>query len=126
MSFQLEIHRESSDSSFGLTLSKETDKNDACKTIVIETIVPNSPASLAGFQKGDVLVSVNGQKIESLKQAAKFIKGKNRYCSSNIQWHDPNDWGHLAICFVSKVLQDKFRKTWNYLRLLSNLSSVFG
>ena len=76
--FQLEILRDRSDISFGLTLNKETDKKDECKAIIIETIVPNSPACTAGLQKGDVLVAVNGQKIESLKQVAKLIKGKNR------------------------------------------------
>lgn len=76
--FQLEIQREGPENSFGLTLSKETDKKDACKTIFIETIIPNSPASIAGFQKGDVIASLNGQKVESLKHAAKLIKGRNR------------------------------------------------
>ena len=76
---QIEISRESNEISFGLTLSKEISEDELGKTIVIDTIVVDSPAYSAGVMAKDVLVAIDGQKIESLKQAAKMIKNKSRY-----------------------------------------------
>ena len=45
---------------------------------MIETIVVDSPAYSAGVMAKDVLVAIDGHKIESLKQAAKMIKNKSR------------------------------------------------
>ena len=75
---QIEINRENTDS-FGLTLSKDISEDDLGKTIVIDTIVVDSPAFKAGVVAKDHLVAVDGQKIDSLKQAAKMIKSKARY-----------------------------------------------
>lgn len=75
---QIEISRESNDISFGLTLSKEISEDELGKTIVIETIVVDSPAYTAGVMAKDILVAIDGHKIESLKQAAKMIKNKSR------------------------------------------------
>lgn len=46
---------------------------------MIETVVIDSPAYGAGIMAKDVLVAIDGKKIESLKQAAKLIKSKSRY-----------------------------------------------
>ena len=78
-SLQIVISRENSDISFGLTLSKEISEDDLGKAIVIETIVTDSPAYSAGVMAKDILVAIDGHKIESLKQAAKMIKNKSRY-----------------------------------------------
>lgn len=75
---KIEISRESNEISFGLTLSKEITEDELGKTIVIETIVVDSPAYTAGVMAKDILVAVDGHKIESLKQAAKMIKNKSR------------------------------------------------
>jgi len=62
-----------------MTLSKEYGGSvEVDKVVFVETIIPNSPADLAGLQQGDVIVSVDGQRIDSLKQAAKIIKNKTR------------------------------------------------
>lgn len=45
---------------------------------MIETIVTDSPAHSVGVMAKDVLVAIDGHKIESLKQAAKMIKNKTR------------------------------------------------
>lgn len=76
---QIEISRESNEISFGLTLNKEISEDELGKTIVIDTIVVDSPAYSAGVMAKDVLVAIDGQKMESLKQAAKMIKNKSRY-----------------------------------------------
>ena len=78
-SLQVPISRETNDISFGLTLSKEINEDDDGKAIVIETIVIDSPAYSAGVMAKDILVAIDGHKIESLKQAAKMIKNKIRY-----------------------------------------------
>ena len=75
---QIEISRENAEISFGLTLSKEINEDDLGKAIVIETIVTDSPAYSAGVMAKDILVAIDGHKIESLKQAAKMIKNKSR------------------------------------------------
>jgi len=75
---QIEISRESNEISFGLTLSKEISEDELGKIIVIETIVTDSPAHSVGVMAKDVLVAIDGHKIESLKQAAKMIKNKTR------------------------------------------------
>lgn len=76
---QIPISRENHGISFGLTLSQETSEDDLGKAIVIGTIVTDSPAYSAGVMAKDILVAVDGNKIESLKQAAKMIKNKSRY-----------------------------------------------
>ena len=81
-SLQIVISRENSDISFGLTLSKEINEDDLGKAIVIETIVTDSPAYSAGVMARDILVAIDGHKIESLKQAAKMIKNKSRYLNT--------------------------------------------
>lgn len=59
-------------------MNKEISEDELGKTIVINTIVTDSPAYSAGVMAKDVLVAVDGHKIESLKQAAKMIKNKSR------------------------------------------------
>lgn len=77
-SLQIEISRESNEISFGLTLSKEISEDDLGKAIIINTIVVGSPAYSAGVIAKDILIAIDGHKIESLKQAAKMIKNKSR------------------------------------------------
>ena len=77
-SLQIEISRESNEISFGLTLSKEISEDDLGKAIIINTIVVGSPAYSAGIIAKDILIAIDGHKIESLKQAAKMIKNKSR------------------------------------------------
>ncbi|KAJ7371987.1 PDZ domain-containing protein 8 [Desmophyllum pertusum] len=80
--FEIDISRENNEISFGLTLSKEISEDELGKTIVIETIVVDSPAYTAGVMAKDILVAVDGHKIESLKQAAKMIKNKSRFIAT--------------------------------------------
>jgi regulator of sigma E protease len=42
--------------------------------VQINTVVPDSPASIAGFTKGDILTEVNGQKITSVEQVINTTK----------------------------------------------------
>lgn len=60
-------------------MCNEISEDELGKTIVIETVVIDSPAYSVGVMAKDVLVAIDGKKIESLKQAAKLIKSKSRY-----------------------------------------------
>ncbi|KAM7436009.1 PDZ domain-containing protein 8 [Porites harrisoni] len=80
--FEIEISRESNEISFGLTLSKEISEDDLGKAIIINTIVVGSPAYYAGVIAKDILIAIDGHKIESLKQAAKMIKNKSRFTAT--------------------------------------------
>lgn len=42
--------------------------------VLVETIVFGSPAAIAEMRKGDILVAVDGKKVSSMNQVAKFIK----------------------------------------------------
>ena len=42
--------------------------------IVIDTISPQSPASLVDIKRDDILLSINDVNIDSLKQAVRLIK----------------------------------------------------
>ena len=42
--------------------------------VTVDTISPQSPASLLDIKRGDVLLAVNEVDVESLKQAIRLIK----------------------------------------------------
>lgn len=42
--------------------------------VLVETIVAGSPAAIAEMRKGDILVAVDGKKVSSMNQVAKFVK----------------------------------------------------
>ncbi|XP_053987253.1 PDZ domain-containing protein 8 isoform X1 [Hylaeus volcanicus] len=42
--------------------------------VLVETIVTGSPAAIAEMKKGDILVAVDGKKVSSMNQVAKFMK----------------------------------------------------
>jgi predicted metalloprotease with PDZ domain len=56
-------------------LGLEYDKSAAEKTHLIKRAVAGSPAEAAGFQAGDVLVSLNGVPLTAEKEALKAAKG---------------------------------------------------
>jgi C-terminal processing protease CtpA/Prc len=37
----------------------------ACKTVTVETVTPNSPASEAGVKEGDLIKAIDGKAIET-------------------------------------------------------------
>jgi C-terminal processing protease CtpA/Prc len=49
------------------------ERYQAC--IVVETVMPQSPASAADVRCGDIVVAVDGKRITSMAQAARIIKG---------------------------------------------------
>lgn len=42
--------------------------------VIVETIVSGSPAAIAEMKKGDILAAVDGKKVSTMTQVAKFVK----------------------------------------------------
>jgi len=57
-------------------LGLEYDKSAGAKSYTIKRAAPGSPAEAAGFQSGDVLVSLNGVALSANKEALKQAKGE--------------------------------------------------
>ncbi|KAE8751360.1 hypothetical protein FOCC_FOCC001931 [Frankliniella occidentalis] len=49
------------------------DRYQAC--VIVDTVLPGSPASNSDVQPGDLLIAVEGKKISTIAQAAKCMKG---------------------------------------------------
>ncbi|XP_044521557.1 PDZ domain-containing protein 8 [Gracilinanus agilis] len=60
--------------SVGLTLRLVQSSDGCCGHVVIETVIPHSPAALADLQRGDRIVAIGGIKITSTVQVLKLIK----------------------------------------------------
>lgn len=48
------------------------------QVVLVETVIPNTPAIKANICKGDVLVSIEGKKVSNINHIAKIVKGLNR------------------------------------------------
>ncbi|XP_055295198.1 PDZ domain-containing protein 8 [Sitodiplosis mosellana] len=48
------------------------------QTVLIDAIIPNTPAMKAQLCKGDMLVSIEGKKINNINQITKIVKSLNR------------------------------------------------
>ncbi|KAK2563055.1 PDZ domain-containing protein 8 [Acropora cervicornis] len=57
-------------------------KNRRAMWPTFETIVTDSPACCAGIIAKDIFLAIDGHKTDSLKQAAKMIKNKNRFTAT--------------------------------------------
>ncbi|XP_071949432.1 PDZ domain-containing protein 8-like [Antedon mediterranea] len=53
--------------------------------VFIETIQPNTPASVTELKRGDILLSVNGKDVISSKNAVKLIKETKGKCKLRVQ-----------------------------------------
>jgi len=59
----------------GIVFKQEfiVERYQAC--VLVETVLPQSPASAADVRHGDIVVAVDGKRISSMAQAARIIKG---------------------------------------------------
>lgn len=69
--FDIEIHK-AKNQQIGIAF-KQTEQ-----TVLIDAILPNTPAIKAQLCKGDMLVSIEGKKITNINQITKIVKGLNR------------------------------------------------
>ena len=64
--------------------------------VVVKEVVPGSPANRVGFQKGDVVLEVNGQKVDTTRTLARIAQS------------DPGIW-RLAVQRDGQVIRMAFR-----------------
>jgi C-terminal processing protease CtpA/Prc len=59
----------------GIVFKQEfiVERYQAC--VLVESVLPQSPASAADVRHGDIVVAVDGKRITSMAQAARIIKG---------------------------------------------------
>lgn len=67
----VEIHK-AKNQQIGIVF-KQTDQ-----MVLVETVIPNTPAMKANISNGDVLISIEGKKISNINHIAKIVKGLNR------------------------------------------------
>lgn len=70
ISMDIEIHK-AKNQQIGI-IFKQTDQ------VTIESIIPNTPAAVAKIKGGDVLISIEGKKLNHIKEVAKLLKGLNK------------------------------------------------
>lgn len=68
----VEIHK-AKNQQIGLVF-KQTDQ-----MVLVETVIPNTPAIKANISKGDMLVSIEGKNVSNINHIAKIVKGLNRH-----------------------------------------------
>lgn len=66
----IEIHK-AKNQQIGI-IFKQTDR------VIIETIIPNTPAAVAKIRRGDTLISIEGRKLNHINHVAKFLKSLNK------------------------------------------------
>ena len=59
---------------FGAAAS--SDRPEEPQSFVVITVFPGSPAEEAGIKEGDVLVEVDGKKVESYKQVIRQLRNR--------------------------------------------------
>ena len=59
-----------------------------CIYEVVSDIDPRSPAAASGLQKGDIIIGVNRQRINSMGELTKVLKNKPEVLALNIQRGD--------------------------------------
>ncbi|XP_049279719.1 PDZ domain-containing protein 8 [Anopheles funestus] len=71
VSLDIEIHK-AKNQQIGIVF-KQTEQ-----TVLIDAVIPNTPASKAELRRGDVLLSIQGKRVTNISQVPKVIKTLNR------------------------------------------------
>ncbi|XP_070554395.1 PDZ domain-containing protein 8-like [Ptychodera flava] len=71
---EVEIQRSSQSQPLGTSFKQDIIGEDTDELVILDSVTQNSPASSTDLKKGDVLVSIDGGKVTSVKQAAKLVK----------------------------------------------------
>ena len=121
------------------------------ETVLVGEIIPNSPAASAGVQKGDVILSINGETIFTPQSYFEYVRAhQNEVLKLEIQRGDarqtvqttpsmpdvrPKDWEHKdigimlelkrSLVFPNPVSQiaDAGRTMWNTLSAIASPKS---
>lgn len=70
ITMDIEIHK-AKNQQIGI-IFKQTDQ------VIIENILPNTPAAVAKIRRGDVLISIEGRKLSHINHVAKLLKSLNQ------------------------------------------------
>lgn len=70
ISMDIEIHK-AKNQQIGIVF-KQTEQ------VIIESILPNTPAAVAKIRRGDVLISIEGRRMNHINHVAKFLKGLDK------------------------------------------------
>lgn len=68
------IISKTSSQQLGVVFKQEVVPEIGQMCVLVETIVAGSPAAIAEMRKGDILAAVDGKKVSSMNQVAKFVK----------------------------------------------------
>ncbi|WP_108649231.1 Do family serine endopeptidase [Dongshaea marina] len=68
----------------GATLSTIEEK-EGTPGVLVEKVIPNSPAFLSGLRKNDIIIGVNRQRIKNMGELRKALKNKQELLALNIQ-----------------------------------------
>lgn len=68
------IISKTSSQQLGVVFKQEVVPEIGQMCVLVETIVSGSPAAIAEMRKGDILAAVDGKKVSSMNQVAKFVK----------------------------------------------------
>uniref|UniRef100_A0A182NRJ8 PDZ domain-containing protein 8 n=1 Tax=Anopheles dirus TaxID=7168 RepID=A0A182NRJ8_9DIPT len=71
VALDIEIHK-AKNQQIGIVF-KQTDQS-----VLIDAVIPNTPASKAELRRGDVLLSIQGKRVTNINQVPKVIKALNR------------------------------------------------
>ncbi|KAL7018844.1 hypothetical protein ACKWTF_010928 [Chironomus riparius] len=71
MILDIEIHK-AKNQQIGIIFKQTPDQ------ILIETIIPNTPAAVAKLKRGDVLLSIEGRRVMHINHVAKVLKSLNK------------------------------------------------
>lgn len=72
MSLDIEIHK-AKNQQIGIIFKQHQDD-----VVLIESVIPNTPAMKAELKPNDILISVEGRKVSHINQVAKILKNLNR------------------------------------------------
>ena len=74
MTLDLVVTKNSTSQNLGLLFKQEfiVERYQAC--VLVDTVMPQSPASLADVRSGDIVLAIDGKRITSMAQAARFLK----------------------------------------------------
>lgn len=73
MTLDLNIVKQPS-SQLGIVFKQEFILGKYKHCVMVETVIPNSPAYLADVRKNDILLAIDGKTVTSLNHAAKLLK----------------------------------------------------
>ncbi|XP_053657999.1 PDZ domain-containing protein 8 [Anopheles marshallii] len=71
VSLDIEIHK-AKNQQIGIVFKQSE------QTVLIDAVIPNTPASKAELRRGDVLLSIQGKRVTNISQVPKVIKTLNR------------------------------------------------